>query len=63
MIYDNVVELMAKKDLTIHSLEMKAGLANGTIRKWKDPAISPNIKNVIAVAGVLGVSVSRLLRP
>lgn len=62
MIYDNIVEIIAKKDLTIHALEMKANLANGTIRKWNSPDANPQINNLKAVADVLGVSVARLMR-
>lgn len=62
MIYDNIVEIIAKKDLSIHALEMKANLANGTIRKWNSPDANPQINNLKAVADVLGVSVARLMR-
>ena len=63
MIYDNVVELMIEKNMTIFELERKAGLANGTVRKWKDSTNSPKIESVMAVAKVLGVTVNRLPRP
>lgn len=63
MIYDNVVELMIKKNMTIFELERKAGLANGTVRKWKGSTNSPKIESVMAVAKVLGVTANRLLRP
>lgn len=63
MIYDNVVELMIKKNMTIFELEREAGLANGTVRKWKDLTNSPKLESVMAVAKVLGVTVNRLLRP
>lgn len=62
MIYDNIVEICAKKDLTIRALEVKTGLANGTIRKWNSPDANPQLNNLTAVANVLGVSVNRLLR-
>lgn len=62
MIYDNVVELMIKKNMTIFELEREAGLANGTVRKWRDSTSSPKIESVMAVAKVLGVTVNRLLR-
>lgn len=63
MIYDNVVELMIKKNMTIFELERKAGLANGTVRKWNGSTNSPKIESVMAVAKVLGVTANRLLRP
>ena len=63
VIYDNVVELMIKKNMTIFELEREAGLANGTVRKWKDLTNSPKLESVMAVAKVLGVTVNRLLRP
>ena len=62
MIYDNIIEIISSKNLTVHALEMRAGLANGTIRKWNSPDANPQISNLIAVADALGVSVNRLLR-
>ena len=62
MIYDNVVEIAVKKNLTIHAVEVKAGLANGTVRKWNTPDANPQMNNLAAVAAVLGVSVNRLLK-
>ena len=62
VIYDNVVELAAKKNMTIMRVEREAGLANGTIGKWKTRASDPQLKSIVAVADVLGVTVNRLLR-
>lgn len=62
MIYDNIVEIISKKNLTIHALEMKAGLSNGTIRKWNSPDANPTLDNLKAVAKVLDVSVNKLLK-
>lgn len=62
VIYDNVVELAAKKNMTIMRVEREAGLANGTIGKWKTRTSDPQLKSIVAVADVLGVTVNRLLR-
>lgn len=60
MIYENVVELAKRKRMTISNVEREAGIAKGSISKWKK--VSPSISNVQAVANVLGVTVNRLLR-
>ncbi len=60
MIYENVVELSKTKNMTLSDIEEKADLGNGTISKWKES--SPKVSTLQAVAKVLGVSVSRLLK-
>lgn len=60
MIYENVVELAKRRGITISKVEREAGIAKGSINKWKK--VSPSISNVQAVANVLGVTVNRLLR-
>ena len=59
MIYKNIKSLCEKKNMSICALEKKAGLANGTIGKWKES--SPTIDNVQSVAKVLGVKISKLI--
>lgn len=61
-IYDNVVELVAKKNISIQRLEKDAGLANGTIGKWKNRGSNPQIQSLQKVAAALGVTVNRLIR-
>lgn len=62
MIYDNVAELAAKKNMSIQRVEREAGLANGTIGKWRTRSSDPQLMSIVAVANVLGVTVNRLLR-
>ena len=59
MIYYKVLELAQKNELSISKLERLAGLAKGTISKWKNA--SPTIDNLQAVAKVLKVKVDKLL--
>lgn len=59
-IYKNVIELATKKGWTIAEVERRAGLGNGTIRKWETN--NPQIGTLSKVADALGVSTSRLLR-
>lgn len=61
MIYENICRYAAKRKLSIHQIEKKANIGNGTIRKWKDGAI-PSLESLQKVAKVLGVSVTTLLR-
>lgn len=45
--------------MTIARLEKEAGLGNATVRGWKNS--EPTVKNLKAVADVLGVTVDDLL--
>lgn len=60
MVYDNIKTLAAKKNMTIHAVEVKAGLSNNSIGKWK--TCNPTVKNLVKVAKVLEVSVESLLK-
>nr|DAX39139.1 MAG TPA: LAMBDA REPRESSOR (TRIPLE MUTANT)/DNA COMPLEX-DNA COMPLEX, DOUBLE HELIX, TRANSCRIPTION-DNA.1A [Caudoviricetes sp.] len=46
--------------MSISQVEREAGIAKGSICKWK--SVSPSVGNVQSVAKVLGVTVNRLLR-
>lgn len=61
MIYENIKNLADVQKLSIAEIERRAGLANGTVGKWRHA--SPNAKSLQAVAKVLGVSILRLLKP
>ena len=61
MLYENICRYAAKRKLSIHQLEKKAIIGNGTIRKWKDGAV-PSLESLQKIAKVLGVSVATLLR-
>lgn len=60
MVYENICRLCKKKGMSIHQLELKAGIP-GVVGKWKDK-FNPSMKNLKKVADVLGVSVATLLR-
>ena len=60
LIYENVKALADKKKLSIAEVERRAGIGNGTIGKWQKA--TPNLKSLEAVAKVLGVSISRLMK-
>ncbi|MFT3982274.1 MAG: helix-turn-helix transcriptional regulator [Lachnospiraceae bacterium] len=59
MIFKNVETLARKNNIPIYELEKRAGIANGTVGRWKSS--SPNIRSLQAVAKVLGVKVDELL--
>lgn len=61
MLYENICRYAAKRKLSIHQLEKKADIGNGSIRKW-GKEYDPNLGNLKKVADVLGVSVATLLR-
>lgn len=61
-IYNNVVQLANDKGMNIAQLEKKAGIANGTIGKWKNENNKPLVDTVVKVAQALGVTVNRLIK-
>lgn len=58
-IYDRVVEICKIEGLSIRQLEIKCGIGNGVIGKWKES--SPSVENLQKVAGLLGVSIDYFL--
>lgn len=60
MIYDNIVEISKKRNMTLRNVEKKARLANGTIGKWKTS--NPQVDNLMAVAKALNVSLNTLTK-
>lgn len=60
LIYDRIKEICKVKGISPSSVEKKAGLGNGAITKWN--AFSPSVKNLKAVADILGVSVDELIK-
>lgn len=61
MVFDNVKQLCEEQHITIAALESKAGLANGTVRKWDSMKRSPLYGHVKKVADILGVSMEQLM--
>lgn len=60
MIYNNIVEITKKRNMTLRKVEKEAGLANGTIGKWK--TVNPQVDNLMAVAKVLKVPLNTLVK-
>lgn len=58
-IYDNIKRIANRKSMSIRSLEVRAGLSNGTLRSWNTS--KPNVFSVRRVAGILDVTVDDLL--
>ena len=58
-IFDNISKLAEEKGLSINMLEEKAGIATGSVYKWK--TVSPTIRSISKVAKVLGCSVDNLI--
>ena len=61
MLYENICYWAKKRGLSIHQVERKAGIGNGSISRWGRD-YEPKLKNLKKVADVLGVSVNTLLR-
>ena len=60
MIYDNVKAHCQRLGITIMECEKRAGLGNGVIGAWRQSY--PRVDSLMAVAEVLGVDVSELLK-
>lgn len=60
MVYQNVVELAAKRKMSLSEVERKSGLGKGIISKWKTK--SPNLDSLQAVAETLNTTVARLIK-
>ncbi len=60
LIYDRIKEICKDKGVSPSSVEKKAGLGNGAITKWN--TFSPSIKNLKAVADILGISIDELIK-
>ena len=58
-IFDNISKRVDEKGISINALEEKAGIASGSIYKWK--TVSPTIRSISKVAAVLGCSVDDLI--
>ena len=60
MVYDNIKKECDFRNISIHKLEVDAGLPNGTINKWRSS--SPTVASLKKVADALKVSVDWLLK-
>ena len=59
LLFERITKLCNENGMTIARLEKEAGLGNATVRGWKNS--EPTVKNLKAVADVLGVTVDDLL--
>lgn len=59
LIYDKIKEICKEKNISIASVEKKAGLGNGAITKWNSS--SPTVDNLKTVADVLEIDVTEFL--
>lgn len=57
-IYETILQLCEEKGLSISALERKAGIGNGTIRKWRTGY--PRIDSLERVAKALEISLAVL---
>lgn len=55
---DKIKEIAGEQGYNVHSLEKKAGLKNGTVRKWNKAV--PNLRSLFGVAEVLGIDYWKL---
>lgn len=58
MLYDKVKRLCDENNISVNQLEIKLGLGNGTVSKWKKSL--PNVTNLFKVADYFNMSVYEL---
>lgn len=59
---NRLIKLMGEKNLNIHTLAQKAGIAIGTVQKLtSDPTCNPTISSLEAICKILGVPISYLI--
>lgn len=61
MYYDTIKRICDDKGISIRALEMKAGIGNGIVGKWKKS--DPSMANLKKVAEALDVPVSVIIEP
>ena len=59
-VFENVKREAEKQNISIAALEVKAGVANGTISGWKTG--KPYVETASKVATALGVTVDELMK-
>lgn len=59
-VFENVKREAEKQNISIAALEVKAGVANGTISGWKTG--KPYLETASKVATALGVTVDELMK-
>lgn len=60
MLFEKIKKLADEKHLSIKELESQAGLANGTIGKWRES--EPGALNLYKVSKILGTSIDELVK-
>lgn len=59
-VFENVKREAEKQNISIAALEVKAGVANGTISGWKTG--KPYLETASKVATALGITVDELMK-
>jgi len=59
MLYQRIEDLCKQQGTNVSKLERECGLANATIRRWKES--SPSVDKLAKVADCLGVTIDYLV--
>lgn len=59
-LYDRIKALCDEQNISIRALEIKAGIGNGVIGKWRE--LGPTLESLRKVSGALGVPLDELMR-
>ena len=60
MYYAVIKDICKEKNISVSEVEKRARLGNGTITKWNQSV--PNLKNLEAVANVLGIKATTIIK-
>lgn len=61
MYYETVSALCKAHDISIYDLEKKADIGNGTIGRWKDSDVQPNLRTLKKIAEIFDMPLEALL--
>ena len=62
MFYEIITKLCADRNVSIYDLERESGIGNGTIGKWKESSVQPNIGTLKKIADYFQITLETLLK-
>ena len=58
-VYETIKEMCKEHGISIHELERRAGIGNGTIGRWKNS--TARLSSIEKAAGVFGVTAAQII--
>jgi transcriptional regulator with XRE-family HTH domain len=61
MVYENIMKYCEEKNMSARAFEIRCGLSNGSISKWKENA-NPTIESLTKVAKSTGIPIEEWIK-